>query len=137
MPSPGTRLSSPSIMRPTAVAPLRMHYLLAIFLTTPRQAASHARRIRSRQKLTISHCSDNHPNIAVRGKPKGAEAILREPSLWPYNSWRSDGFKLKLECPRNRGGYNPELDGTTGCCARRVFSQQQGLRDVAKKSKQS
>ena len=35
MPSPGVRLSLPSIMRPTTVALLQMHCLLAIFLSTP------------------------------------------------------------------------------------------------------
>ena len=68
--------------------------------------------------------SDNHPNLVVRGKPKGAKAVLRERGLWSHDSWRSDGFKFKLECPKNRGGCNPKLDGTTGCCARRVLSQQ-------------
>ena len=70
-----------------------------------------------------------HPNFAVCGKPKGAEAVLRERGLWPYNSWHSDGFKFKLECPKDCGGCNPELDGTTGCCARRVLSQQQDFRE--------
>ena len=37
--------------------------------------------------------SDNHPSPAVRGKPKGVEAILCERGLWPHNSWRSDGPK--------------------------------------------
>ena len=41
--------------------------------------------------------SENHPNFAVRGKPK-AKTILRERGLWPLNGWRSDGFKFKLEC---------------------------------------
>ena len=29
--------------------------------------------------------SDNHPNLSLRGKAKGAEAILRERGLWPNN----------------------------------------------------
>ena len=82
--------------------------------------------------------SDNHPNLSLRGKAKGAEAILRERSLWPNSGWRSDGFKFKLECPKKRrkdgpigtdaSGCNPEMDNTTGCCARRVLSQQQDFR---------
>ena len=30
---------------------------------------------------------DNHPNFSLRGKAKGAEAILRESGLWPNNGW--------------------------------------------------
>ena len=73
--------------------------------------------------------SGNHPHSAVRGKPKGAEAILHERGLWPRNGWCSDGFKFKLECPKSRGGCCPELDSTTGCCARRVLSQQRDFRE--------
>ena len=83
--------------------------------------------------------SDNHPNLSLRGKAKGVEAILRERDRWPNNGWRSDGFKFKLECPKKRrkdrpagtnaSGCNPEMDSTTGCCARRVLSQQQDFRE--------
>ena len=44
--------------------------------------------------------SDNHPNFAVHGEPKRGEEILRECGLSPCNSWRSDGFKFKLGCPK-------------------------------------
>ena len=44
--------------------------------------------------------SGNNLNFAVRGRRKGAEAILRERGLWPHNSWRSDRFKFKLEFPK-------------------------------------
>ena len=46
--------------------------------------------------------SDEHLNISLRGKAKGAEDILRERGLWPNSGWRSDGFKSKLECPKKR-----------------------------------
>ena len=55
--------------------------------------------------------------------------LIEKKNLWPHNSWRSDGFKFKLECPKNRGGCNPELDGTIGCSARLVLSQQQDFRE--------
>ena len=48
---------------------------------------------------------------------KGAETILPERGLWPLNGWRSDGFKFKLECLKNRGGCKPGLDSNTKCCA--------------------
>ena len=83
--------------------------------------------------------SDNHPNFSLRGKAKGAGAVLRERGLWPVNGWRSDGFKFKLECPKkprkdrpagtDASGCDPKMDGTTGCCARRVLSQQQDFRE--------
>ena len=80
--------------------------------------------------------SDNH---SLRGKAKGAEAILRERGRRPNNGWRSDWFKFKLECPKKRrkdqpagadaSGCNPEMDSATGYCARRVLSQQQDFRN--------
>ena len=45
---------------------------------------------------------DNHPNFSLRGKAKGAEAILSERNLRLKNGWRSDGFKFKLECPKKQ-----------------------------------
>ena len=78
--------------------------------------------------------SDNHPNLSLRGKTKGAEAILRERGLRPNNGWRSDGFKFKLGCPEKRckdrladtdaSGCNTKMGSTTGCCSRRVLSRQ-------------
>ena len=57
----------------------------------------------------------------------------------PVNGWRSDGFKFKLECPKkpckdwpastDASGCDPKMGGTTGCCARRVLSQQQDFRE--------
>ena len=44
--------------------------------------------------------SDNYLHFSLRGKAKGAEAILKERVLRPKSGWRSDGFKFKLECPK-------------------------------------
>ena len=62
-----------------------------------REGFDHARRLP--HPLVFS---DEHLNISLRGKAKGAEAILRERGLWPDSGWRSDGFKFKLERPKKR-----------------------------------
>ena len=130
MPSPGVKLSLPSIMRPTTC------YAPDALLASNTSLNPGGKQPRMREGFHHGRglpqamvYSDNHPNYAVRGKPKGADTILRERGLWPHNGWRSDGFKFKLECPKNRGGCNPELDGNTGYCARGVLPQQQDFRD--------
>ena len=71
---------------------------------------------------------ENHPNIKLRGKAKGAEVVLRESGLWPRSGWHSDGFKFLLKCPTTGGrkGCSPELEG--GCCAYQMLSQQPDFR---------
>ena len=68
----------------------------------------------------------NHPNIALRGKPKGAEIILRERGLWPRSGRRSDGFKFLLRCPSYRK-CDPNLEG--GCCAFNLLFQLQDFQE--------
>ena len=48
--------------------------------------------------------SENHSDIKLRGKAKGAEIILRERGLWPRSGWRNDVFGA------NRGP-RPSVDG--------------------------
>ena len=71
---------------------------------------------------------ENHLNIKLRGKAKGAEMVLRERGLWPRFGWRSDGFKFLLTCPTtgDRKGCRPELEG--GCCVYQVLFQQPDFR---------
>ena len=40
--------------------------------------------------------SENDPNFAVRGKPKGAESPFCERGLWPLNGLRSEGCGVNL-----------------------------------------
>ena len=65
--------------------------------------------------------SDNHPNVLLRGKPKGLKQVLTERGLWRNRI--SDGRAFPLECPtsHNCPGCDPLLNGD--CCARAVMSK--------------
>lgn len=71
----------------------------------------------------------DHPDVTLKGKPKGIKQVLLERDLWPANNWRTDGHAFLLECPRSHGrsGCSKELPG--GCCARSLLSMQKDFRD--------
>ena len=71
--------------------------------------------IHSKQRPQPMSFPPNHSNPTLRGKPKGAEQVLRERGRW--RNRRSDGFVFLLQCPRGNGrpGCNPGIEG--GCCA--------------------
>ena len=66
--------------------------------------------------------ADDHPNILLRGKPKGLKQILMERGLWRTQA--PDGRAFLLECPtsQSRPGCDPALNGN--CCARAVMGKQ-------------
>src|SRR5947207_8290244 len=62
------------------------------------------------QSMTFS---DNHPNVKLRGQPKGLKQILQERGKWPNG-------RLKLECKECKEKKGDE--NRINCCARRVMS---------------
>lgn len=67
---------------------------------------------------------DDHPNVSLRGQPKGLKQVLTERGLWGGRVPGSGNRSFLLECPtsQNRPGCDPSLNGD--CCARAVMNKQ-------------
>lgn len=65
--------------------------------------------------------AENHPNVLLRGKPKGLKQVLMERGLWRTQA--PNGRAFLLECPtsHNRPGCDPSLNGN--CCAWAVMGK--------------
>jgi len=72
----------------------------------------------------------HHPEIHLRGKPKGIKRVLQECGLWQER--RADGCRFLFECPTTGGrtGCDRNEDGglVGGCCARALLAAEHDFR---------
>ncbi|RPA78671.1 hypothetical protein BJ508DRAFT_349096 [Ascobolus immersus RN42] len=74
---------------------------------------------------------DNHERVALRGKPKGMEQVLRERGLWRDRN--AAGIKFRAQCPTRDGRQgcptDPNDPSFRACCARTVLAEERDFRE--------
>lgn len=75
--------------------------------------------IHSKQLPQSMVFSLNHPELKLRGKPKGIEQVLREQGFWREK--RTDGCAFLLQCPTTKDRSECESI-EENCCARSVLA---------------